>query len=222
MIDAIETSIDEALHAQARGLVVKTLLTKAGDVTLPDLVKLCDSAKYGDVAKKISLQEVLDAYVEKEGLVPDGDGGDAPEPSRPAAPSRGKGKKASKKKTGKKRASRKSSTAKGKGGGGGTAAPGREVNFRDPDEKQRYYGQIEGMVKEREGEPISSSEIVDACGGSSNQAREILRQLEQEKKVIYTGKARATRYYWREGADPKIVGQYEQEQAALTGGSSAA
>lgn len=217
-IDAIETSIDQALSAQARGLVVKALLDQAGDTKLPDLIKLCESTKYGDYAKQISLQEVLDAYVEAQGLVPEEPGNDAPAPSsKPAAPS--KGKKSSKKKTGKKRAKR-SSRSKGKGGGGGTAAPGREVNFRDPDEKQRYYNQIEGMVKERGGEPISSSEIVDACGGSSNQAREILRQLEQEAKVVYTGKARATRYYWRENASADIVGQYEKEQAALKGSAS--
>lgn len=210
-IDAIENSIDEALSAQARGLVVKALLDQAGDTKLPDLVKLCESAKYGEVAKEVSLQEVLDAYVEAQGLVPEPEGGSpAPSPSKPAS----KGKKAAKKKTAKKRASRKS---KGKGGGGGTAAPGREVNFRDPEEKQRYYSQIEGMVKERGGEPISSSEIVDACGGSSNQAREILRQLEQESKVVYTGKARATRYYWREGASTEIVTQFEKEQASLKG-----
>lgn len=212
-IDAIENSIDEALSAQARGLVVKALLDQAGDTKLPDLVKLCESAKYGEVAKEVSLQEVLDAYVEAQGLVPEPEGSDAenPTPSKPAAPSKGK---KAKKKTAKKRASRKS---KGKGGGGGTAAPGREVNFRDPEEKQRYYSQIEGMVKERGGEPISSSEIVDACGGSSNQAREILRQLEQESKVVYTGKARATRYYWREGASTEIVTQFEKEQASLKG-----
>ena len=214
-IDAIENSIDEALSAQARGLVVKALLDQAGDTTLPDLVKLCESAKYGDVAKKISLQEVIDAYVETQKLVPEPEGEAvvAPAPSKPA--SKGKGKKASKKKTAKKRASKGSS--KGKGGGGGTAAPGREVNFRDPDEKQRYYSRIESMVQERGGEPISSSEIVDDCGGSSNQAREILRQLEKEQKVVYTGKARATRYYWRANATPDIIAQYEKEQASLTG-----
>jgi len=218
-IAAIETSIDEALHAQARGLVVHTLLTKAGDVSLTDLVKLTESEKYGDVAQQISLQELIDAYVEKEGLVPEQyEGKTASSPSKPAAPA--KGKKTSKKGAKKGGTKRRPTSSASKGGGGGTAAPGREVNFRDPDEKQRYYSQIEGLVRDREGEPISSSEIVDACGGSSNQAREILRQLEQEGKAIYTGKARATRYYWKAQAKPEILAQYEKEQATLTGGSS--
>ena len=212
-IDAIENSIDQAISAQARGLVVKALLDQAGDTTLPDLVKLCDSAKYGDVAKKISLQEVIDAYVETQKLVPEPEEGKVEAPAAPSKPASKKGKKASKKRAAKKRPSKSS----GKGGGGGTAAPGREVNFRDPEEKQRYYNQIESMVQERGGEPISSSEIVDACGGSSNQAREILRQLEKEAKVVYTGKARATRYYWKVNATPEIIAQYEKEQASLTG-----
>lgn len=214
-IDALEASINEDLNKHLRATVLKSLL-KNGSTKLPDLVKLTEHTKFGEAASSISIQEIIDTYVEANNLVEGG-----AEPVAPA-PAKGKAKKkAAKKKTSKKKSSRKTGGGNRKGGGGGSAEPGRQVNFRDPDEKQRYANGIEAIVKERAGEPVSSTELVDACGGSSNQAREILKGLVENNKVVYVGQARATRYYWRENATAEIIVEFNKQRAEEQAGAVA-
>lgn len=213
-IDTIESSIDEDLKVHMRGLVLKGVLKNAGTTKLPDIVKLTEHARFGDVASNISLQEIIDAYVEGNNLVEQTM--EDPPPSPPA----GKGRRKASKKKAAKKASKKAAKKKAssdevdrKGGGGGSAKPGHQVNFRDPDERSRYANSIETMVREREGGAVSSTELVDRCGGSSNQAREILKTLVDEGKVVYTGNARATRYYWRSQATDEILAEFQKQQA---------
>lgn len=85
--------------------------------------------------------------------------------------------------------------SKKRGGGGGTPVPGREVNFRDPLKRAAFAATIERIVATCDGQ-ISSTQIQDEVGGSSNQVREILDQLREQGKVERNGKARATRYRW--------------------------
>lgn len=205
MPNEIESIIDEGVNSQIRGLAVKAMLAKAGDITLDKLADLRGSERYGPVMKEVTLQELIDAYVSAKGLV---EPGDEPRATVVAAPSGGS---SGKKKT-KKKASRKNGTrSKGKGGGGGSAAPGRKVNFRDADAKQKYAEHVEQVIEQRGGEPVSTTELTDICGGSSNQARDILQGLVDAGKVVSTGQARATRYYWRAGASPEVIAEFESQ-----------
>lgn len=81
--------------------------------------------------------------------------------------------------------------------GGGTALPGCKVNFRDPDQKDAYFSAVTDVISKNPG-PISSTEILNIVGGSSNQVRQALQPLILEGLVTATGKARATRYEWTE------------------------
>lgn len=216
-IDAIESTIDADLAGHLRGLVLQSLLKNAGAAKLAELVKFTEHDRFGTVASDISLQEIIDAYVETNHLV---EGSALPEPE-PAPARRKAGKKASKKTPKKRAPKKKGGDNRRKGGGGGSAEPGRQVNFRDPDERQRYSEGIETMVRDRAGEPVSSTELVDQCGGSSNQAREILKALVDLLKVVYVGHARATRYYWRANASAEVLAEFEKQVAAEKAGAAA-
>lgn len=91
----------------------------------------------------------------------------------------------------------KSKSKKYGGGGGGTALPGRKVNFRDPDQRDAYFAAVTGVISKNPG-PMSSTEILEIVGGSSNQVRQALQPLILEGLVVTTGEARATRYEWSE------------------------
>lgn len=207
MPNEIESIIDEGVNSQIRGLAVKAILGKAGDITLDQLAGLRDSERYGAVMKEVSLQELIDAYVDTNHLVEGVAMDDAPVATVVSRPASGAGKK----KSARRKASPRNGAAsrKGKGGGGGSAAPGRKVNFRDADAKEKYASHVESEIENRGGEPISTTELTDLCGGSSNQARDILQELVKGGRVICTGLARATRYYWRAGATPEVIAEFE-------------
>lgn len=220
MLDQIDQDVERGIERQIRMIGVSALL-KNSSVTLDEIVKLTGHTKYGEHWKKISLQEVIDAYVEKNKLVI----GEPtvsevtievhPPPKKKAA------KKAPRKKPEPKTedAAEPKDGKKKKGGGGGSAE--RPVNFRDPQAKAEYVAQVEAIVREANGGPVSSSELTSACGGSSNQVRDILFQMVKEKTVVYTGKARATRYFWREKADPKVIQEFNEQVAEQSAEASA-
>lgn len=208
MTTEIETIIDQGVNAQIRGLAVKAILDKAGDIPLAKLGELRNSERYGPVMHQVTLQELIDAYVEAHGLGPGVDD------SAPQVRIKSVGPKVAKKKA------KKTTNGKGVvGGGGGSAAPGRKVNFRDAEAKAAYIGAVRAEIQGRAGEPISTTELTDICGGSSNQVRDILLSLVDTGDVVCTGQARATRYYWRAGASAEVIAEFEAQvpQQAATG-----
>jgi hypothetical protein len=201
MTTEIESIIDQGVNAQIRGLAVQAILNKAGDIPLAKLAELQTSDRYGPVMEQVTLQELIDAYVEQHGLAP---GVDDDKPKARVVATKGKAKK-------KKSTSGSKARSKGKGGGGGSAAPGRKVNFRDADAKAAYAEAVRGEIQARGGQPISTTELTDICGGSSNQVRDILLSLVEDGEVVCTGQARATRYYWRTGASAEVIAKFEAE-----------
>lgn len=210
MPNEIESIIDEGVNSQIRTLAVQAMLRKAGQISLDKLADLRNSDRYGPVMREVSLQELIDAYVEVNHLVPGGDDGKVAEPVATVVSSgKGSGKKKKAKKSSSAKNGQASSRKAGKGGGGGSAAPGRKVNFRDADAKQKYAEHVEAVIRDRGGEPVSTTELTDICGGSSNQARDILQALVESGSVVSTGQARATRYYWRAGASAEVIAEFE-------------
>lgn len=198
MTHDIEEIIDEGVNSQLQNLAIQALLKKAEEITLDKLAELRDSDRYGPVVRQVSLQKMIDVYVTENNLVE----GSEPKAEVVSAPRRKKG--------GRKASSRKNGTASA-GGGGGSAPPGKKVNFRDEEAKQQYAAHVEATIQERGGEPVSTTELTDICGGSSNQARGILQGLVDEGKVVSTGQARATRYYWKAGAPAEVIAEFEAQ-----------
>ncbi len=209
-IENLDTVIEKHFQEQVRGVVISSLLSEAEKITLGDLSEwVAQSERYGPHARSLTLQDIFEAY----SLSQFGKIDESPAIAVEVAKPRGGRKKGSgKKKGGKKKPRKKTGNDEDLiRRGGGSAEKGREVNFRDTDAKKRYQDGIRELIKVEEGGPISSSEIVERSGGSLNQVRLILLGLVREGTVVHNGKARATRYYWRENATDEVMSQFERE-----------
>ena len=219
-IENLDHVIEKHFQEQVRGVVISSLLGEAEKITLGDLGEwVAKSERYGPHARALTLQDIFDSYTESLGLRKEEEAEVVVEPvqkprgGRKKGSGKKKGKKAAppvaaKKKPRKKRVGNDEDTIRR---GGGSAEKGREVNFRDTEAKKLYQDGIRDLIQTEQGGPISSSDIVDRSGGSLNQVRLILLGLVEEGTVVHTGKARATRYFWREDASSDVMEQFERE-----------
>lgn len=208
----IDSVIDKLFQEKIRGVVITSLLGEARKITLGDLSEwVSESDKYGPTARSMTLQDLFDAYTDGTGM----DGEPVVEVA-PSAPIRGKQQQQLPKVKAHAKPKATKKVDKDDDGsvrrGGGSAEKGREVNFRDATKKQEYRGSIMDLIMDRKGKSVSSSEIVKMSGGSLNQVRIILLSLVAEEKVICTGKARATRYFWRDQASASVLAEFERDQ----------
>jgi uncharacterized protein (DUF1330 family) len=216
-IENLDTVIEKHFQEQVRGVVISSLLSEAEKITLGDLSEwVAQSERYGPHARSLTLQDIFEAYnLSQFGKIDESEPVQEVEVAKPRG---GRKKGSGKKKGGKKKKSVAKKPRKKTGNdediirrGGGSAEKGREVNFRDTDAKKRYQDGIRDLIEAEGGGPISSSEIVERSGGSLNQVRMILLGLVREGTVVHNGKARATRYYWRENATDEVMSQFERE-----------
>lgn len=180
----LELGIDQKAAEQHRELILELLQQKAGELTLADLSQLTESKKYGEVASAITVQELFDAYVQKEGLEPVVEGAESSEPKTP------------RKRKGSKPAS------------------GDEKNLRDPAARAAYEESVSAVIEGNEGGDTEMSEILSTCGGTATQGRAAVKALVSRGLVVYTGMARATRYQWKAKASEAVLEKYEEARGA--------
>jgi len=78
-----------------------------------------------------------------------------------------------------------------------TKASGTEVNTRTPEGRAAYDAAVLSWLKEHTSktDPQPSSAVMDACGGTTLQARTTLNRLIENGQASFVGKARATKYW---------------------------
>lgn len=172
--EKLESGIDAKVADQFRSVILQLLLKLSGKLTLADLTQLTESKKYGEVASRMRLQELLDAYVESENL--------GPEPEVVEKPKRG----------------RKAKTESGE-----------DMDLRVPGARQEYEDAVSSVVEGNSGGETAASEIETECKGSKTQVRQALKELIKSGRVVYNGKARATRYFWKEAASSEVLEAFE-------------
>ncbi|MCX4247392.1 KAP family P-loop NTPase fold protein [Paraliomyxa miuraensis] len=74
------------------------------------------------------------------------------------------------------------------------AMQGREVDMRNPAERDAYEMRILAYLRSCEGNLVPARQIQEQVGGTLTQTRRALNHLIERRKVTYEGRARGTRY----------------------------
>ena len=199
--EELQQEINEGLSAQIKKIVVRTLLARAGDLTLDNLGQVESMGRYGETAKGITLQELIDAYVANNDLAP------RPKVSTGAVETKKKAGRRGPRLAPPRTAGTEGATPKA------SAAEATAINFRDPATKEEYKQRVSDLIEERAGDAVSSTEIVSECSGTANQVRDILKELVADGAIVFTGRARATRYFWKADASDEVLDAYQQLKA---------
>lgn len=81
-------------------------------------------------------------------------------------------------------------------------------NTLTPTQISEIKNNIELHIKASGGKPVAATELQQKFKLDPTRTRRLIRELVDGGKVIFTGKSRATRYYWRDAASNKIFAIY--------------
>lgn len=86
---------------------------------------------------------------------------------------------------------------------------GEDLDLRVHGARQAYEDSVSEVVEANKGGETAAAEIEEVCKGSKTQIRQALKELIKSGQVVYTGKARATRYFWKGAASSDVLEAYE-------------
>lgn len=86
---------------------------------------------------------------------------------------------------------------------------GDDMDLRVPGARQEYEDSVSSVVEGNSGGETAASQIEEECKGSKTQVRQALKELIKSGVVVYNGKARATRYFWKAAASAEVLEAYE-------------